>query len=63
MQYNGLSVIFQNLHFSISLVYEVVRHFGRVLRISPFGFEDFCAAIISDEQPCIIAEIHVSIMR
>ncbi len=44
-------------------VYETVRHFGRMLRISPFGFEDFCAALRADEQPCIIAEIHIGLLR
>ncbi|XP_065066194.1 nucleosome-remodeling factor subunit BPTF-like [Rhopilema esculentum] len=44
-------------------VYETVRHFSRILRISPFGFEDFCAALRADEQPCIIAEIHIALLR
>lgn len=44
-------------------VYETVRHFGRILRISPFGFEDLCAALRADEQPCIIAEVHIGLLR
>ena len=44
-------------------VYETVRHFSRILRISPFGFEDFCAALRAEEQPCIIAEIHTGLLR
>lgn len=44
-------------------VYETVRHFSRILRISPFGFEDFCAALRAEEQSCIIAEIHIGLLR
>ena len=44
-------------------VYETVRHFHRILRISPFSFEDLCAALKADEQPCIIAEIHMGLLR
>ena len=44
-------------------VYEVVRHFGRILRISPFSFENFCAALKSDDVPCIIGEIHIALIK
>ncbi|XP_064622398.1 nucleosome-remodeling factor subunit BPTF-like isoform X2 [Lineus longissimus] len=44
-------------------VYEVLRHFRTILRLSPFRFEDFCAALISDEQCCLLSEIHISLMR
>lgn len=44
-------------------VYEIVRHFWRVLRISPSSFEDFCAALNSREQCSIMTEIHVSLLK
>ncbi len=56
-------LISSDLLMSALQVYETVRHFGRMLRISPFGFEDFCAALRADEQPCIIAEIHIGLLR
>ena len=56
-------LISSDLLMSALQVYETVRHFARMLRISPFGFEDFCAALRADEQPCIIAEIHIGLLR
>lgn len=60
---SGDLLIPSNIIMKTLQVYEVVRHFGRVLRISPIGFEDFCAAIISDEQPCILAELHINMLK
>ena len=44
-------------------VYEVLRHFYQQLRLSLFRFEDFCAALVSEEQCNMLAEIHISLMR
>ncbi|XP_025083493.1 nucleosome-remodeling factor subunit BPTF-like isoform X4 [Pomacea canaliculata] len=44
-------------------VYEVLRHFRTNLRLSPFTFEDFCAALICDEQCTLIAEIHICLIK
>jgi nucleosome-remodeling factor subunit BPTF len=44
-------------------IYEVLRHFRTILRLSPFRFEDFCAALISDEQCCLLSEVHMSLVR
>ncbi|XP_072022226.1 nucleosome-remodeling factor subunit BPTF-like isoform X2 [Amphiura filiformis] len=44
-------------------VYEVLRHFHQQLRLSPCRFEDFCAALVSEEQCNMLAEIHISLMR
>lgn len=44
-------------------IYEVLRHFRTILRLSPFTFEDFCAALICDEQCTLIAEIHCSLIK
>ena len=44
-------------------VYEVLRHFQTILRLSPVRFEDFCAALLCDEQCCLLSEIHISLLR
>ncbi|XP_077589921.1 nucleosome-remodeling factor subunit BPTF [Stigmatopora nigra] len=44
-------------------VYEVLRNFSAVLRLSPFRFEDFCAALIGQEQCTLIAETHISLLK
>uniref|UniRef100_H3D9E3 Bromodomain PHD finger transcription factor n=1 Tax=Tetraodon nigroviridis TaxID=99883 RepID=H3D9E3_TETNG len=46
-----------------SAVYEVLRNFGSVLRLSPFRFEDFCAALASQEQCTLLAETHISLLK
>ncbi|XP_061684902.1 nucleosome-remodeling factor subunit BPTF-like isoform X2 [Syngnathoides biaculeatus] len=48
---------------NVSAVYEVLRNFGTVLRLSPFRFEDFCAAIASQEQCTLLAETHISLLK
>ena len=44
-------------------VYEILRKFQRILRLSPFRFEDFCMALIADEQSCLLSEVHTTLMR
>lgn len=44
-------------------IYEVLRQFGRILRLSPFRFEDFCAAIDSSEQSALLSQIHMALFR
>lgn len=44
-------------------VYEVLRHFRIILRLSPFRFEDFCASLASDEQCCLLGEVHMSLLK
>ncbi|XP_061888710.1 nucleosome-remodeling factor subunit BPTF-like [Entelurus aequoreus] len=48
---------------NVSAVYEVLRNFGTVLRLSPFRFEDFCAAVASQEQCMLLAETHISLLK
>ncbi|XP_074486723.1 nucleosome-remodeling factor subunit BPTF-like isoform X2 [Sebastes fasciatus] len=48
---------------NVSAVYEVLRNFGSVLRLSPFRFEDFCAAVASQEQCTLLAETHISLLK
>ncbi|KAJ8264107.1 hypothetical protein GJAV_G00145260 [Gymnothorax javanicus] len=48
---------------NVSAVFEVLRNFGTVLRLSPFRFEDFCAALVGQEQCTLIAETHISLLK
>ncbi|XP_058794232.1 nucleosome-remodeling factor subunit NURF301 isoform X2 [Phymastichus coffea] len=44
-------------------IYEVLRHFRTLLRLSPFRFEDFCAAMTCEEQSNLLAEIHITLIK
>jgi nucleosome-remodeling factor subunit BPTF len=44
-------------------IYEVIRHFGNLARLSPFRFEDLCACLVSEEQSALLAEVHVSLLK
>ncbi|KAL3121904.1 hypothetical protein niasHT_000132 [Heterodera trifolii] len=44
-------------------VYEVLLNYGSVLQLSPFLFEDFCAAIRSPKQSLLLCEIHLAFLR
>ncbi|KAK3598854.1 hypothetical protein CHS0354_008596 [Potamilus streckersoni] len=44
-------------------LYEVLRHFRVIVRLSPYTFEDFCAALLSDEQCALLSEIHIQILK
>lgn len=44
-------------------VYEVLRHFRTILRLSPYTFEDFCACLLSEEQSNLLAEIHLTLLK
>ncbi|KAF4080090.1 hypothetical protein AMELA_G00166420 [Ameiurus melas] len=44
-------------------IYEVLRNFSTVLRLSPFRFEDFCAALSGQDQCTLLAETHISLMK
>lgn len=44
-------------------VYEVFRRFRHLIRLSPFRFEDFCAALVSDEQTALLTEIHIMLLK
>lgn len=44
-------------------IYEVFRRFKQLIRLTPFRLEDFCAALMSDEQSSLLAEIHIMLLR
>ncbi|XP_033322004.1 nucleosome-remodeling factor subunit NURF301 E(bx) isoform X1 [Megalopta genalis] len=44
-------------------IYEVLRHFRTLVRLSAFRFEDFCAALICEDQTNLLAEIHTMLIK
>lgn len=44
-------------------IYEVLQHFSNILRLTPFRMEDFCAALLVDEQNQLLSEIHISLLK
>lgn len=44
-------------------IYEPLRRFHQLVRISPFRFEDFCAALASEDQSSLLAEMHIQLLR
>ncbi|XP_012232371.1 nucleosome-remodeling factor subunit NURF301 isoform X2 [Linepithema humile] len=44
-------------------VYEVLRHFRSLVRLSSFRFEDFCAALMCEDQTNLLAEIHIMLIK
>uniref|UniRef100_A0A182IRL5 Nucleosome-remodeling factor subunit NURF301 n=1 Tax=Anopheles atroparvus TaxID=41427 RepID=A0A182IRL5_ANOAO len=44
-------------------IYEIIRRFRHLVRLSPFRFEDFCAAIWSDEQSGLLTELHIMLLK
>lgn len=44
-------------------IYEVLRHFRTLVRLSPFRFEDFCAALMCDDQTNLMTEIHITLIK
>ncbi|KAL5018857.1 hypothetical protein ScPMuIL_004579 [Solemya velum] len=44
-------------------IYEVIRHYRVILRLSPYLFEDFCAALLSDEQTTLLSETHIALIK
>lgn len=44
-------------------IYEVLRHFRNLVRLSPFRLEDFCAAITCEDQNSLLAEVHIMLLK
>ncbi|XP_033215194.1 nucleosome-remodeling factor subunit NURF301 isoform X2 [Belonocnema kinseyi] len=44
-------------------IYEVLRHFQTLVRLTPFRFEDFCAALVCEDQTNLLAEIHIMLIK
>ena len=58
-----ISIYFSELAFKASGVYEILRHYYLILRLSLFRFEDFCAALASEEQSNLMSEIHIALLK
>ena len=52
-----------NLAFQAAGVYEILRHYYLLLRLSLFRFEDFCAALASEEQSNLLSEVHIALLK
>ena len=44
-------------------IYEVLRQFRAIIRLSPFRLEDFCLAVYSEEQSNLLSEIHIALLK
>ena len=44
-------------------MYEILRRFQTILRLSPFRLEDFCAALSSEDQSNLLSEVHLSLLK
>lgn len=47
----------------VASIYEVFRRFKQLIRLTPFRLEDFCAALVSDEQSSLLAEFHIQLLK
>ncbi|XP_016975852.1 nucleosome-remodeling factor subunit NURF301 isoform X2 [Drosophila rhopaloa] len=53
-----------NVHVLRALsIYEVLRRFRHLVRLSPFRFEDFCAALACEEQSALLTDVHVMLLK
>ena len=52
-----------DLAFKACGVYEILRHYYLILRLSLFRFEDFCAALASEEQSNLLSEVHIALLK
>ena len=53
----------KNLVLKCTSIYEVFRRFRHLVRLSPFRLEDFCAAIMCEEQSSLLSEIHIQLLK
>lgn len=44
-------------------IYEVLRHFRNLARLSPFRLEEFCGALTLEEQNVLLVEIHIMLLK
>lgn len=44
-------------------IHEVLRHFRNLVRLSPFRLEDFCAALMCEDQTSLLTEIHIMLLK
>lgn len=51
------------LVFQVVGVYEVLRHFRHLVRLSPFRIEDLCAALSCEDQCNLLVEVHMMLLK
>jgi len=44
-------------------IYEVLRHFRNLARLSPFRLEDFCGALMTEDQNILLCEVHIMLLK
>ncbi|CAL8092678.1 unnamed protein product [Orchesella dallaii] len=44
-------------------IYEPLRRFNQLVRLTPFRFEDFCGALATEDQSSLLAEIHIQLLK
>ena len=44
-------------------VYELLRRFSHILKLTPFRFEDFTAALLAEDQSALLSEVHIQLLR
>ncbi|KAH8234941.1 hypothetical protein KR032_005873 [Drosophila birchii] len=44
-------------------IYEVLRRFRHLVRLSPFRFEDFAAALACEEQSALLTDVHIMLLK
>lgn len=52
-----------NLVLKSVSIYEVIRRFRNLVRISPFRLEDFCAALMCEDQSPLLTEVHIMLLK
>ncbi|VVD05225.1 unnamed protein product [Leptidea sinapis] len=53
----------QNLVLQVVGIYEVLRHFRHLVRLSPFRLEDLCAALSCEDQSSLLTEVHIMLLK
>jgi len=53
----------QELALPVVSIYEVLRQFRNIVRLSPFRLEDFAVSMSSDDQSNLLSEIHIALLK
>lgn len=56
-------IIPHSLVLQVVGIYEVLRRFRHLVRLSPFRLEDLCAAITCEDQSNLLIEVHVMLLK
>lgn len=44
-------------------LYEILKRFSHIIRLTPFRYEDFSAALTAEDQSPLLAEIHIQLLK